>query len=33
MDYNKDGSIFATSGNDFHIRIYDEDSKSVKQTF
>lgn len=29
LDYNKEGSKFATSGNDFHVRVYDEDSKSV----
>lgn len=29
MDYNSDGSQFVTSGKDFHVRIYDEDTKSV----
>ncbi|KRX02042.1 WD40-repeat-containing domain [Pseudocohnilembus persalinus] len=28
LDYNKDGSQFVTSGNDFHVRVYDEDSKT-----
>lgn len=29
LDYNKDGSQFATSGKDYHVRVYDEDTKSV----
>jgi COMPASS component SWD3 len=29
MDYNLEGSRLATAGKDFHVRVYDEDIKSV----
>ncbi len=29
MDYNMDGSKLATAGKDFHVRVYEEDIKSV----
>lgn len=29
MDFNYDGSMFATGGRDFKVRIYDEDIKSL----
>jgi len=33
LDFNFDGSLFATGGKDFCIRIYDDDIKSVSHTF
>lgn len=33
LDFNKDGSLFATAGKDFHVRIYDDDTKSVLVDF
>jgi len=29
LDYNRDGTYFASAGKDFHIRIYDDDTKNV----
>ena len=28
-DFNNDGSRFATAGKDFHVRVYDDDTKSM----
>lgn len=33
MDYNQEGSMFVTAGKDFHVRVYDEDTKSVSVDF
>ncbi|EAR93543.3 WD40 domain protein (macronuclear) [Tetrahymena thermophila SB210] len=33
LDYNPEGSSFVTAGKDFHIRVYDEDTKSVAIDF
>lgn len=33
MDFNFDGSLLATGGKDFCIRIYDDNIKSVQHTF
>ena len=29
LDYNSEGSMFVTGGKDFHVKVYDEDTKSV----
>lgn len=33
LDYNDKGDRFAAAGKDFHVRIYDDDTKSVLVDF
>ena len=33
LDYNSDGSMFVTGGKDFHVKVYDEDTKSISLDF
>lgn len=33
LDINQDGSKFATAGKDFHVRVYDDDTKSIEIDF
>jgi COMPASS component SWD3 len=33
LDYNTEGSMFVTGGKDFHVKVYDEDTKSIALDF